>query len=64
LTLPIASPPRCGNLRERADDRGDLLAEVACLFIGYYRRTGEELKAPAAAYYCIAFGVTLELILR
>ena len=44
------------ELREIAGARGDLLAEVAGLLIGYYRRTAEELKARAAAYYCIAAG--------
>jgi hypothetical protein len=52
------------ELREIAGDRGDLLAEVAGLLIGYYRRTAEELKARAAAYYCIAAGAGLELIPR
>jgi hypothetical protein len=52
------------ELREIAAGRGDLLAEVAGLLIGYYRRTAEELKARAAAYYCIAAGARLELIPR
>jgi hypothetical protein len=52
------------ELREIADGRGDLLAEVAGLLIGYYRRTAEELKARAAAYYCIAAGAGLDLIPR
>jgi hypothetical protein len=52
------------ELREIAAGRGDLLAEVAGLLIGYYRRTAEELKARAAAYYCIAAGAGLELIPR
>ena len=52
------------ELREMAGGRGDLLAEVAGLLIGYYRRTTEELKARAAAYYCIAAGAGLDLIPR
>jgi hypothetical protein len=52
------------ELREIAAGRGDLLAEVAGLLIGYYRRTAEERKARAAAYYCIAAGAGLELIQR
>ena len=52
------------ELREMAGGRGDLLAEVAGLLIGYYRRTAEELKARAAAYYCIAAGAGLDLIPR
>ena len=52
------------ELREIAGGRGDLLAEVAGLLIGYYRRTAEELKARAAAYYCITAGAGLELIPR
>ena len=52
------------ELREIADGRGDLLAEVAGLLIGYYRRSAEELKARAAAYFCITAGAGLELIPR
>ena len=52
------------ELREMAGGRGDLLAEVAGLLIGYYRRTAQELKARAAASYCIAAGAGLELIPR
>ena len=52
------------ELREIAGGRVDLLAEVAGLLIGYYRRTAEELKARAAAYYCIAAGAGLDLIPR
>jgi hypothetical protein len=52
------------ELREIAGCRGDLLAEVAGLLIGYYRRTAEELKARAAAYYCIVAGAGRELIPR
>jgi hypothetical protein len=52
------------ELREIAGGRVDLLAEVAGLLIGYYRRTAEELKARAAAYYCIGAGAGLDLIPR
>jgi hypothetical protein len=52
------------ELREIAAGRGDLLAEVAGLLIGYYRRTAEERKARAAAYYCMTAGAGLELIPR
>jgi hypothetical protein len=52
------------ELREIAGTRSDLLAEVAGLLIGYYRRSVEELKARAAAYYCIAAGAGVELIPR
>jgi hypothetical protein len=50
------------ELREIAGDRGDLLAEVAGLLIGFYRGTIEELKAQAAAQYCIAAGADPDLI--
>jgi hypothetical protein len=50
------------ELREIAGDRGDLLAEVAGLLIGFYRRTIEEPKAQAAAHYCIAAGADPDLI--
>ena len=53
-----------GELREIAGGRADLLAEVAGLLIGYYRRTAEEPRARAAAYYCMAAGAGLELIPR
>jgi hypothetical protein len=52
------------ELREITGDRRDLLAEVAGLLIGYYRRTAQEPRARAAAYYCIAAGAGLELIPR
>jgi hypothetical protein len=52
------------ELREIAGGRGDLLAEVAGLLIGYYRRTAQEPRARAAAYYCMAAGAELELISR
>ncbi len=44
------------ELREIVGGRGDLLAEVAGLLIGYYRRTAQEPRARAAAYYCMAAG--------
>jgi hypothetical protein len=52
------------ELREIADGRADLLAEVAGLLVGFYRRTVEELKARAAAGYCIAAGADPDLIPR
>ncbi len=52
------------ELREIAADRGDLLAEVAGLLIGYYQRTAQEARARAAAYFCIAAGAGPELIPR
>jgi len=52
------------ELREIAGGRGDLLAEVAGLLIGYYRRTTEEVRARAAAYYCMTAGASLEQIPR
>jgi hypothetical protein len=53
-----------GELREIAGGRGDLLAEVAGLLIGYYQQTAEEPKAQAAAYYCIVAGASREPIPR
>jgi hypothetical protein len=50
------------ELREIAGNRGDLLAEVAGLFIGYYRETNQERKAEAAARYCVAAGADPDLI--
>ncbi|HTX29679.1 MAG TPA: hypothetical protein VME19_21950 [Streptosporangiaceae bacterium] len=50
------------ELREIAGDRGDLLAEVAGLFIGFYRETSQERKAEAAARYCVAAGANPDLI--
>jgi hypothetical protein len=50
------------ELREIAGDRGDLLAQVAGLLIGFYRRTGEEVKAHVAARYCIAAGADPDLV--
>ena len=50
------------ELREVAVGRGDLLAEVTGLLIGYYRRTAEEARARGAAYFCIAAGAGLEMI--
>jgi hypothetical protein len=52
------------ELREIAGDRGDLLAEVAGLLIGFYRETKQERKAQAAARYCVAAGADPELIPR
>ena len=52
------------ELGEITGVRGDLLAEVAGLLIGYYRRTGEEPKARAAAYYCMVAGASVDLIPR
>jgi hypothetical protein len=52
------------ELREIAGGRGDLLAEVAGLLIGYYRRTAEDQRARAAAYYCMTAGANLDLIPR
>jgi hypothetical protein len=52
------------ELREIAGDRGDLLAEVAGLLIGFYRETRQERKAEAAARYCIAAGADPDLIPR
>jgi hypothetical protein len=52
------------ELREIADGRADLLAEVAGLLVGFYRRTVEELRARAAAGYCIAAGADPDLIPR
>jgi hypothetical protein len=53
-----------GELREIAGGRSDLLAEVAGLLIGYYRRSADELRARAAAYYCMAAGAEVDLIPR
>jgi hypothetical protein len=50
------------ELRAIAGDRGDLLAEVAGLLIGFYRRTVEDLRAQAAAGFCIAAGANLDSI--
>jgi hypothetical protein len=50
------------ELREIAGDRGDLLAEVAGLFIGFYRETNQERKAEAAARYCVAAGANPDQI--
>jgi len=52
------------ELAEIAGGHGDLLAEVAGLLVGYYRYTGEEAKAEAAAQYCIEAGADLGLISR
>jgi hypothetical protein len=50
------------ELREIARGRSDLLAEVAGLLLGFYRRSEEELKARAAARYCVAAGADPDLI--
>ena len=52
------------DLREIAGGRGDLLAEVTGLLIGYYRRTADERRARAAAYFCLLAGASRELIPR
>jgi hypothetical protein len=52
------------ELREMAGGRGDLLAEVAGLLIGFYRRTVEDPRARAAAGYCVAAGADQDLIPR
>lgn len=52
------------ELREIAGRRDDLLAEVAGLLIGYYRRSAEERRARAAAYFCMTAGADLKLIPR
>jgi hypothetical protein len=52
------------ELREIAGGRADLLAQVAGLLVGFYRRSVEELKARAAADYCIAAGADPDLIPR
>ena len=56
--------PAVEELRDIAGVRGDLLAEVAGLLIGFYRETRQERKAQAAARYCIAAGADPELIPR
>ena len=50
------------ELNEIADARGDLLAEVAGLVLGYYGCTAEEPKAVTAARFCVAAGADLDLI--
>jgi hypothetical protein len=52
------------QLREIAGGRGDLLAEAAGLLIGFYGRTVEELRAHAAARYCIVAGADPALVPR
>jgi hypothetical protein len=52
------------ELREIAGARSDLLAQVAGLLAGFYRRTGEEVRARTAAYYCIVAGARREEIPR
>lgn len=50
------------DLREIAGNRGDLLAEVAGLLMGFYQGTTEELRANAAACFCRAAGADPNLI--
>ena len=52
------------ELNEITRARGDLLAEVAGLLMGYYRSTAEEPKAEAAAHFCISAGADLDLVPR
>jgi hypothetical protein len=52
------------ELREIADGRGDLLAEVAGLLTGYFRGTAEEMRAGTAARLCRAAGADTALIPR
>jgi hypothetical protein len=52
------------ELNEITGARGDLLAEVAGLLMGYYGSTAEEPKADAAAHFCISAGADLDLIPR
>jgi hypothetical protein len=52
------------ELREIAGARSDLLAQVAGLLTGFYRRTGEEARARAAVYYCVVAGARREEIPR
>ena len=52
------------ELNEITRARGDLLAEVAGLLMGYYRSTAEESKAEAAAHFCISAGADLDLVPR
>lgn len=52
------------ELREIAGARGDLLAEVAGLLMGFYRQTSEEPRARTAAHYCLTAGARPDLIPR
>ena len=52
------------ELNEITGARGDLLAEVAGLLMGYYGSTAEEPKADAAAHFCVSAGADLDLIPR
>jgi len=52
------------ELTQMAGGRGDLLAEVAGLLMGFYRHTAEQARAEAAARHCIAAGADLDLIPR
>jgi hypothetical protein len=52
------------ELREIAGARADLLAEVAGLLTGFYRRTKQEARARAAAHYCVVAGARRDEIPR
>lgn len=52
------------ELTEIAGGRGDLLAEVAGLLMGFYRHTAEQARAEVAARYCIMAGADPDLIPR
>ena len=52
------------ELREIAGARADLLAEVAGLLAGFYRRTSQEARARAAAHYCVVAGARQDEIPR
>ncbi len=52
------------ELREIAGTRADLLAEVAGLLTGFYRRTSQEARARAAAHYCVVAGARRDEIPR
>jgi hypothetical protein len=52
------------ELREIAGARADLLAEVAGLLTGFYRRTNQEARARAAAHYCVVAGARRDEIPR
>ncbi len=58
------APGREPATAETAAAVRDLLAEVAGLLIGYYRRAAEEVRARGAAYYCMAAAADLTLIQR
>ena len=52
------------ELNEITGTRGDLLAEVAGLLMGYYGSTAEEPRAETAARFCVSAGADLDLIPR